>query len=641
MHIRPVLATAAATLAVTLGLAGANAVAAGRPDPAVRARVWLTTVDQTSLLREGTPVAFGPGTSDQPTIVVDPSRSYQSMDGFGASLTDSAATVLYGLGPAARDQAMRQLFDPVEGIGVSFLRQPVGSSDFTAATAHYTYDDMPAGQTDFALRHFSTARDEAMILPLLRQARRLNPRLSIMATPWSPPAWMKTTGSLVGGRLKDDPAVYDAYARYLVAFVRAYAAAGVPVDYLSLQNEPQNRTPSGYPGTDLTARQQERVILALGPKLRAASPRTQILAYDHNWAEHPNDVAGTPPGEDPETDYPYRVLSGPAARWVAGTAYHCYYGDPAAQTALHDAFPDKGVWLTECSGSHGPADPPAKFFRDTLVWHARTLAIGATRNWARSVVNWNLALDAAGGPHLGGCDTCTGLVTIGADGQVTTNAEYYTIGHLSKFVRPGAVRIGSTSFGTVGWNGQIMDVAFRNPDGSTVLVVHNENDDPRSFAVAVGDQLFEYTLPGGALATFTWPDRLPRPKLRQVSLAGATATAQPQGENPAAAVDGDASTRWSSGQGQEPGQYLQVDLGGPQLLRRVAIDSGGNLGDFARGWQLSVSDDGTHWRVVADGQATGQLTTVDLPPTRARHLRVTATASAGNWWSIADLRLYR
>jgi glucosylceramidase len=269
------------------------------------------------------------------------------------------------------------------------------------------------------------------------------------------------------------------------------------------------------------------------------------------------------------------------------------------------------------------------------------IAIGTTRNWAKSVVNWNIALDSTGGPHNGGCETCTGLVTVQPDGSVTTNAEYYTIGHLSTFVKPGAVRVASTSFGTTGWNGQIMDVAFRNPDGSTALVVHNENDDPRTFAVAAGDRTFEYTLPGGAVATFTWTrHRSLRSRLDAVSLDGATATAVPAGDSPAAAVDGDASTRWSSGQAQEPGQYLQVDLGRPTAFRRVAIDSGGNLGDYARGWQLSASDDGTTWRTLATGGGTGQLTNVDVRRTSARYLRITSTASAGNWWSIADLRLY-
>jgi glucosylceramidase len=618
--------------------AASGSAAGGAP---VRARVWMTTVDRAALLAEQPPVSFTATASTAPTITVDPARSYQTLDGFGAAITDSSASVLYDLPPAARNRTMKSLFSRRDGIGVSFLRQPLGSSDFTAAAEHYTFDDVAPGATDFGLRHFSIRPDQAQVLPLLRQAKALNPRLTVMATPWSPPAWMKTTDSLVGGRLKDEPAIYDAYARYLVKAVQAYAAAGVGVDYLSVQNEPQNRTPSGYPGTDMPVRQQVKVIEALGPKLRAASPRTKILAYDHNWTTHPGDVAATPPGESPETDYPYEILDSPAARWVAGTAYHCYSGDPSAQSALHDAHPDKGIWFTECSGSHGPTDTPEQIFRGTLTWHARNIVIGTTRNWARSVVNWNIALNAAGGPHNGGCDTCTALVSTGADGTVTTDAEYYTIGHLAKFVDPGAVRIGSTSFGTTGWNGQIMDVAFRNPDGSTALVVHNENDDPRRFAVAVGDRSFEYTLPGGALATFTWPrSHALDPTRRPVSLAGAEASAQPVGDTPAAAIDGDASTRWSSGTSQAPGQYLQVDLGRVKAFRRVAVDSGGYLGDYARGWQLQVSDDAQAWRTVAQGVGEGQLTTVDGPRTRARYLRITSTGSNGNWWSIADLRLY-
>ncbi|WP_223165862.1 discoidin domain-containing protein [Lentzea indica] len=377
---------------------------------------------------------------------------------------------------------------------------------------------------------------------------------------------------------------------------------------------------------------QLKVIAALGPKLRIASPRTKILGYDHNWATHPNDVP--PPGQSPENDYPYQILRSQASKWIAGTAYHCYYGDPSAQTALHNAFPDKGIWFSECSGSKSLTDPPAKVFRDTLTWHARNVVLGTTRNWARSAVNWNIALDSTGGPHLGGCGTCTGLVTVQPDGSVTTDAEYYTIGHLSKFVKPGARRIASTSFGTTGWNGQIMDVAFRNPDGSTALVVHNENDDPRTFAVNAGDRIFEYTLPGGALATFTWTANL-RSKLDLVPLTGATAS--PDG---ALAIDDDASTRWSTGAAQAPGQYLQVDLGRRKEFRRVAVDSGGNLGDYVRNWELSVSNDGRSWRTVASGAGTGQLTTIDVRRTSARYLRITSTSAASNWWSIADFRLY-
>lgn len=632
---------AAAALALVVGVTTPAAAHGGGKHDDPRAQVWVTTVDRAELLHQRAPVEFSKGTSDLTTIVVDPTQRFQTMDGFGASITDSSAALLAELPKTARDQTMRKLFDPRTGIGVSFLRQPVGSSDFTAATEHYTFDDVAPGQTDFPLRKFSIAHDEKQVLPLLRQAKKLNPQLTVLATPWSPPAWMKTGDSLVGGRLKDDPRIYDAYARYLVKFVQAYARAGVPVDYLTVQNEPQNRTPSEYPGTDMPVAQQIKVIEALGPMLKKASARTQILGYDHNWETHPNDAANTPPGEDPGTDYPYQLLESPAAKWVAGTAYHCYYGDPSAQTALHDAYPRKGIWFTECSGSHGATDTPEQIFRGTLTWHARTLTIGTTRNWAKSVVNWNIALREDGGPHLGGCDTCTGLVTVADDGSVRTDAEYYTIGHLSKFVKPGAVRIGSTSFGTTGWNGQIMDVAFRNPDGSTALVVHNENDDPRSFAVAVGDRTFEYTLPGGSLATFTWPaSRALKPALRAVPLTHATATASLNAGDAALAVDGDASTRWSSGAAQAPGQYLQVDLGRPTSFRQVAIDSGDNLGDYARSWTLTASRDGRTWRTIGSGTGTGQLTTVDTRTT-ARYLRVTTTGDAGNWWSLADLRLYR
>jgi glucosylceramidase len=612
-------------------------VASADRGAAPAARVWVTTPDRAELLHDRGTVPFRAGPSGELTITVDPSRTYQSVDGFGASITDSAAAVLYRLDPAERDRAMRSLFDPRQGIGISALRQPIGSSDFTD-DPHYTYDDVPAGQTDFALRHFSIAHDRAQILPLLRRARALNPRLTVIATPWSPPAWMKTNDSLIGGRLKDDPRVYAAYARYFVKFVQAYRAAGVPVDYLTLQNEPQNRTPNAYPGMDLPVRQEVRLIEAVGPALRAAGLRTKILAYDHNWSTHPDDVANTPPGESPETDYPYEVLSSPAARWVAGTAYHCYSGDPSAQTALHDAYPDKGIWFTECSGSHGAADPPEKFFRDTLTFHARNITIGTTRNWAKSAIAWNLALDPSGGPHNGGCDTCTGVITVDG-GTFSTNAEYYTIGHLSKFVRPGAVRIASTSFGTTGWNGQIMDVAFRNPDGSTALVVHNENDDPRTFAVAVGGRSFDYTLPGGALATFTWPRGLSAGR-DLVPLTGATATASPSGEGPQAAVDDDASTRWSTGTAQVPGQYLQVDLGHRQAFRRVVVDTGASTGDYPRAWRLEASNDGSRWRTLAQGTGSGQLTTIDVPRTRARYLRLVLTGSSGSWWSVADLRLY-
>jgi glucosylceramidase len=568
-------------------------------------------------------VAFARGGSDELTISVDPSRSYQRMDGFGASITDSSASLLAGLDPALRRATMRSLF---ADDGLSFLRQPMGASDFVDGP-HYTYDDVPAGQTDYGLRHFSIAHDKRQILPLLREALALNPKLKVMATPWSPPAWMKTNQSLIGGRLIDSPRIYATYAQYFVEFIKAYRREGVPIYAVTLQNEPQNRNPSGYPGADVPAAQEAKLINELGPRLRRARLDTKILGYDHNWAEHPNDVATTPPGEDPETEYPTKLLHTSAARWIAGTAFHCYAGDQERQTRLHERFPHKGIWFTECSGSHGPDDPPAQVFSDTLKWHARNLVLGVPRNWAKTVVNWNLALDPAGGPHNGGCDTCTGVVTVDGD-TVTDNAEYYTLGHLARFVQPGAERIASTSFGTTGWNGQIMDAAFRNRDGTTALVVHNENDDPRTFAVAEGGHSFEYTLPGGALATFTWRDIDDGQQLLPVRDTGP-------------AFDDDATTRWTTGAAQQPGQTLVADLGRGQRVSRLVLDTGADRGDFPRGYTLAVSRNGSTWRDVASGAGSGQLTTIDFPATRARFLRVTQTGSAGSWWSVAEVRVYR
>src|SRR3954447_7358986 len=357
-------------------------LAAVSPAAASSARVWVTTPDGAEKMHDRGTVDFRPGGSSALTISVDPSRRYQSMDGFGASITDSSAPVLARLDARPRDAAMRRLFADDK---LSFLRQPMGASDFVAGP-HYTYDDVLAGRTDYRLRRFSIAHDRREILPLLRRARALNPKLKVIGTPWSPPAWMKTNRSLIGGRLIDSPRIYDAYARYFVKFVRASGREGVPIYALTVQNEPQNRNPPDYPGMAMPVRQEAKLIEAIGTAFEAARIGTKILGYDHNWSEHPGDIASTPPGEQPETEYPTDLLQSDAGRWLAGTAFHCYAGDPSRQTALHRAFPDKGIWFTECSGSHGASDPPAQVFSDTLKWHTRNLVLGVTRNWGKTVV---------------------------------------------------------------------------------------------------------------------------------------------------------------------------------------------------------------------------------------------------------------
>jgi glucosylceramidase len=640
----------AGVIVAAAGAGGLNAAAAAAPAPrTASAHVWITTANGADKLSDLGTVDFSTAPSTAPTVVVDPTLTYQTMQGFGGAITDSSATVLYTLPAAQRAQVMASLFSPTTGDGLDYLRQPIGGSDMVA-TAPYTYDDLPAGQTDYDLRHFSVAHDQAQILPLLREAKALNPRLQIIASPWSPPAWMKTSDSLIGGRLIATPQVYRAYALYLLKFIEAYRANGVNVDAITVQNEPQNRTPSGYPGTDMPSAQEAAVIEDLGPMIKAAHLQTEIFAYYHNWAEHPNDIASTPPDEVGDINaYVQNVLATPAASWISGIAFHCYYGDPSAMTTFHNEYPKLKIFMDECSGSQ--STDPANTFSDTLKWHSRNLEIGSTRNWSSIVINWNLALDPTGGPHVGGCGTCTGIVTIGPGDTVTPNAEYYALGQLSRFVQPGAVRIASTSFGTTGWNGEVMDVAFRNPDGTTVLVAHNENDNAQAFAVQEGQQRFTYTLPGDSLATFVWEGNLAgQHPLQQVAPSGWTATASPTGPtNPcctgdvaANAVDGDASTRYSTGEGQASGLYLQVDFGKAIPARQIVFDTGVSTGDYPRGYAVQTSANGTDWNtVLSDGQGTGQFTAVDLPGSPIQYVRITlTTADPNDWWSVADVRAY-
>ena len=639
----------AAASAATGALAGTGTAAASASSATPAAHVWVTTADGTDKLSDLGTVDFSTAPTSVQTVVVDPTQTFQTMTGFGGSITDASASVLYTLPAAERAQVMASLFSPYVGDGLDYLRQPIGGTDMVS-TGPYTYDDLPAGQTDYSLAHFSVAHDETQILPLLREAERLNPNLQIMASPWSPPAWMKDSGSLLSGRLIASPQIYQAYALYLLKFIEAYRAQGVNVDAITIQNEPQNRHSDTYPGTDMPSWQEAAVIEDLGPMLQAAHLHTEIFGYDHNWTEAAGDVSGTPADETADIDdYPQQLLDTPAAQWISGIAFHCYSGDPSAMTAFHEQYPKLKIEETECSGSES-ADP-ADTFSDTLKWHARNLEIGSTRNWSSTVVNWDLALNQDNGPHVGGCATCTGIVTVGPGDTVTDNAEYYALGQLSRFVQPGAVRIGSTSFGTTGWNGDVMDVAFRNPNGQTVLVAHNENDDPQTFAVQEGAWRFTYTLPGDSLATFVWNADLagPRP-LRQVDPTGWSATANPPaptnscctGDVAANAVDADASTRYSTGEGQAPGQYLQVDFGKPVRARQVVFDTGASTGDYPRGYAVQTSTDGSNWTTaVADGVGTGQFTTVNLAGGPVRYVRITLTATdANDWWSVADVRAY-
>lgn len=447
---------------------------------------WLTTETGKQRLAPQHPIHW---TARHPRtrfiIGVDDAKRAQQIVGFGASLTDSSAWLLtHALTTEQRMALMKELFDPVHGLGISLLRQPMGASDFSAS-GNYSYDDMPAGRSDPSLARFSIAHDQTAIIPLLQEARHLNPALKLIGTPWSPPGWMKTTDSMIGGSLRPDAS--GALAQYFVRYVQAYRAAGLPIYAVTPQNEPQY-SPSGYPGMLMTAGEQDAFIKNdLGPAFAAAGLGTKILIYDHNWGDQNGGQAV----------YPQVILADPgAARYVAGIAFHCYSGDPSIMAQIHKRFPHMAIYQTECSGGSWQGD-----FGSALRAQLYSDILRGLRNWAQSAIFWNLALDQDAGPQNGGCTDCRGIVTVNrGTGSVTRTVDYDALGHFSRFVRPGARRIASRSWGAASIN----DVAFRNPDGSHVLVAYNDDNSGHLIAARWRGRVFSCKLPPGAAVTFTW-----------------------------------------------------------------------------------------------------------------------------------------
>jgi glucosylceramidase len=356
------------------------------------------------------------------------------------------------------------------------VRLPLGASDF--ALSAYTYDDMPPGQTDPTLSRFSVAHDDTTIVPMLQEILRINPRVRVLASPWSAPAWMKDSGSLYGGALKTE--YYGAFAQYLVKAVQAYAARGIIFDTLTVQNEPEY-SGTDYPTMTLSASGEAALIGSyVGPAFVHLHIRTKILAYDHNWDD---------------TAYATSVLSdATAAPYVAGTAWHCYYGDMSAQSTVQRAFPTKSIYFTECSGRDWSTD-----YGTNLAWNARNI-VGAIRNWARTALLWNLAVDPDRGPHTGGCSDCRGVLTIDlSTDEVTHNAEYDVLGEVAKVVEPGAVRVASP------WDlAGLSTIAFVNPNGSRAVVLHNTATLTQAVTITGAGTTFTVVLPAGAVASYRW-----------------------------------------------------------------------------------------------------------------------------------------
>jgi glucosylceramidase len=443
------------------------------------AQQWLTTVDRSALFaRQAEPLRFSDADAknDLPAIVVNDMQQYQTMEGFGFALTGGSAELLMKMTPARRSELLRRLFTTEgDAIGVSYLRVSIGSSDMNDHA--YTYDDLPPGQTDPKLEKFSLAADESTVIPVLKEILALDPEIKILGSPWSAPAWMKTSDALKGGNLKQE--FYGAYANYLVKYVESMKAEGIAIHAITVENEPLN--PKNTPSMVVFAPEEDELIAKfLGPAIEKAGIKTEIQIYDHN-----PDV----------TSYPLSILADPAAsKFVSGTAFHLYGGDSSALSCVHNDYPNKNLYLTEQSVGGRPSKETM-----SIAEPESSVLIGATRNWARNVLLWNLAADPHAGPHTddGGCTFCFGAITLEGDNS-QLNVAYYALAHFSKFVRPGSVRIGSNELE------QLSTAAFLTPEGKVVLVAVNTGNFPKTFHIEYHGQTATTTLHSESAATYVW-----------------------------------------------------------------------------------------------------------------------------------------
>ncbi len=440
------------------------------------AGLWLTTADRSSLFALQTvPLQFSDSRDAFPVVDVNDMEQYQPIDGFGLALTGGSAQLLMRMEPAQRTSLLKELFATQEDdIGISYLRVSIGASDMNDHV--FSYDDLPAGEIDVDLAKFNLAPDRADVIPVLKEILAIDPRITILGSPWSAPAWMKTNDNSKGGNLK--PEYYGAYAKYLVKYIEGMKAEGITIGAITIENEPLN--PKNTPSMVVFAPEEDAFIAKyLGPAFQKAEIHTKILLYDHN-----PDVPS----------YPLSILADPdASNYVAGTAFHLYGGETSTLKNVHDEYPNKNLYMTEQWVGGRPGGPLG------IAAAVSSVLIGAARNWSRNVLLWNLAADPNYGPHTdnGGCTMCQGALTLDGN-NATRNLAYYALAHFSKFVRPASVRVGSNDLE------QLSNVAFLTPDGKIVLVVSNTGNFSKTFDVRYHGRSFTTTLPEESVGTYVW-----------------------------------------------------------------------------------------------------------------------------------------
>lgn len=445
---------------------------AGCGESRTPASAWLTDPSQNILFEEQPGVEISSEADDVPVIEVFEDMTYQEIDGFGFTLTQGSAKHLLEMSEEARQSILEELFDiKGKGIGISYLRLSIAASDLNEYP--FSYHDLEEGESDPELTKFDLGPDREDVIPVLKQILSINPEIMLMGSPWSPPAWMKNNKDTRGGSLLAEN--YDAYALYFVKYIQQMAEEEITIDAVTVQNEPLH--PGNNPSLLMLAEEQRDFIKNhLGPAFKEHGIQTKIVVYDHN-ADRP--------------DYPITILDDPEANpYVHGSAFHLYGGQIEALSEVHKAHPDKHIYFTE-QWIGSPGNLP-----EDLVWHTKNLTIGATRNWARTVLEWNLtsAPDLKPFTDRGGCSLCLGAITLEGD-SVTRNPAYYIIAHASKFVLHGSIRIDSSIVK------DLPNVAFKNPEGNVVMIVLNESETVKTFQIKRGLDYLTPTLGAGAVMT--------------------------------------------------------------------------------------------------------------------------------------------
>jgi len=431
---------------------------------------FITSGDQTRLLQQQSTVSFGTNSGTNPsTITINTGTTYQTMDGFGYTLTEGSCEVISAMAATQQNQLLNDLYNPVTGLNASVVRISIAASDLSSSSYSYNETSGDVNMNNFSLN----GPDLNYLIPIIKKIKLINPNIKILATPWSAPRWMKTNNSWIGGSLQTQ--YYAVYARYFVKYFAAMQAQGISIWGITPQNEPEN--PHNEPSMLMNSTEQKNFInQQLGPQMAAAGyGNIKIIAFDHNCDN---------------TAYPIDVLNN--SSYVDGAAFHLYLGNISAMSTVRNAT-NKNVYFTEqYTGSGGS-------FSGDFGWHMQNVVIGSANNWSKTVLEWNAANNPSLGPRTpGGCNTCLGAVTVNNSTSYTKNVAYYIIGQISKFVKPGAVRISSSST-----SGTIQTVGFRNPDGSIALVVYNSGS-ANTIKVVSGSSAFNYTVPASSAVTFNW-----------------------------------------------------------------------------------------------------------------------------------------